>query len=82
MAFLDTLSARQIAAGVATGDFSATEVARAALDAVAARDPEVQAFLQVSEELALAAAARTDAARAAGEPLPPMAASPSPTRTT
>ena len=76
MAFLDTLSARQIAAGVAAGDFSATEVAHAALDAIARRDDEIRAFLQVSEELALAAAARTDAARAAGEPLPPMAGIP------
>ncbi len=76
MAFLDTLSVRQIAAGVAAGDFSATEVARASLDAVAARDGKVQAFLQLSEELALAAAARTDAARAAGQKLPPLAGVP------
>ena len=76
MASLDSLSARQIAEGVARGDFSATEVARAALDAVAQRDPQVQAFLQVSAELALAAAARTDAARAAGEPLGPLAGVP------
>ena len=34
MASLDTLSAAQIAAGVAAGDFTATEVARAALDAI------------------------------------------------
>ena len=76
MAFLDMLSARQIAAGVAAGDFSATEVAHAALDAIAHRDDEVRAFLQVSEDLALAAAARTDAARVAGKPLPPMAGVP------
>ena len=39
MASLDTLSAAQIAAGVAAGDFTATEVARAALDAVEAQPP-------------------------------------------
>jgi len=72
----DELSARQIAAGVAAGDFSATEVARASLEAVAQRDDEVQAFLQVSEDLALAAAAKTDAMRAAGEALPPLAGVP------
>ena len=38
MANFDQLSAAQIAAGVANGDFTATEVARAALDAVEARD--------------------------------------------
>ena len=72
----DQLSARQIAAGVAAGRFSATEVARAALDAIARRDGEVRAILQVSEDLALAAAARTDAARAAGRALPPLAGVP------
>ena len=76
MLSLDCLSARQIAAGVAAGDFSATEVARASLETVAARDGEVCAFLQVSEEMALAAAAKTDAARAAGKRLPPLAGVP------
>ncbi|WP_337379884.1 Asp-tRNA(Asn)/Glu-tRNA(Gln) amidotransferase subunit GatA [Parolsenella catena] len=76
MASLDTLSATQIAAGVAAGDFTATEVARAALDAIEARDGAVQAFLQVAPELALDAAARIDAGRAAGKPLPPLAGVP------
>ena len=76
MASLDTLSAAQIAAGVAAGDFTATEVAHAALDAIEARDGAVQAFLQVAPELALDAAARIDADRAAGKPLPPLAGVP------
>lgn len=76
MASLDQLSAREIAAGVANGDFTATEVARAALDAVEARDGEVRAFLQVSTDLALAAAEATDKARAAGEKLGPLAGVP------
>ena len=73
---LDQLTAAQITAGVAAGDISATEVARAALDAISAREPRAQAFLQVTPELALAAARRVDAARAAGEPLPPLAGVP------
>lgn len=76
MASLDELSAAQVAAGVASGVFSATEVAQASLDAIDQREPEVQAFLEVSSELALAAAARTDAARAAGDPLGPLAGVP------
>ena len=76
MATLDTLSAAQIAAGVSAGDFTATEVAHAALDAVEAREGAVQAFLQVSPELALDAAARIDADRASGKPLPPLAGVP------
>ena len=72
----DQLSAAQIAAGVANGDFTAAEVARAALDAVEARDPEAKAFLQVSADLALAAAEATDRARAAGEKLGPLAGVP------
>ncbi len=72
----DTLTAAEIAAGIAAGDFSAAEVCAAALDAIAAREPEVQAFLQVTPELAQEAAARIDAARAAGEALGPLAGVP------
>ena len=42
---LDTLTAAQIAAGVAAGKFTATEVARAALSAIETREADVQAFL-------------------------------------
>ena len=76
MPSLDLLSAREIAEGVAAGEFSATEVARAALDSIEARDAEIGAFLQVSADLTLDAAARIDAARAAGETLPPLAGVP------
>ena len=40
-----TVTASQIAAGVAAGDFTATEVAQASLDAIEAREGGVQAFL-------------------------------------
>lgn len=73
---LDTLSAAQIAGGVAAGEFTAAEIARAALSAIEAREADVQAFLQVTPELALEAAARVDALRAAGESLPPLAGVP------
>ena len=76
MASLDSLSAAQIAAGVRNGDFTATEVARAALDAIDSREKDVQAYLQVSADLALKAAARTDARRAAGEKIGPLAGVP------
>ena len=76
MANIDQLSAARIAAGVAAGEFSATEVAKASLDAIDARDEKVQAFLQVSSDLALAAAAETDRRRAAGEKLGPLAGVP------
>lgn len=76
MASFDTLTASQIAAGVAAGEFSATEVARASLEAVEQRDGAVQAFLQVAPELALDAAAKIDAKRAAGEALPALAGVP------
>ena len=76
MACFDEFSAREIAAGVAAGSFTATEVAQAALDAIESRDGQVQAFLQVSADLALAAAAATDAARAAGRPLGALAGVP------
>ena len=74
--FIDSLTAADIAAGVRAGEFSAVEVTRAALSAIDARELEVQAFLQVTPEVALGAAARVDALRAAGEPLPPLAGVP------
>ena len=73
---LDQLSASRITAGIAAGDFTSTEVAHAALSAVEGRDDAVQAFLQVTPELTLAAAERVDKARAAGEALPPLAGVP------
>lgn len=73
---IDAMTVRQIATGVADGTFSAVEIARSALDAIASREPEVQAFLQVTPELALEAAERVDAARASGEELPPLAGVP------
>ena len=75
-AALASLPAAEVAALVASGEVSAREVATAALEAVEARDGAVHAFLQVTPELALAAADRVDAARAAGQTLPALAGVP------
>lgn len=76
MACIDELSVARIAAGVKAGAWSAQEVARASLEAIRARDGEVRALLQVCEDLALTVAAATDARRAAGETLGPLAGVP------
>jgi len=73
---LTSLTAAELAAAVAAGEVSATEVARAHLDKIAAVDDRVRAFLHVSADVALAAARAVDARRAAGEPLGPLAGVP------
>ncbi|HIS41216.1 MAG TPA: Asp-tRNA(Asn)/Glu-tRNA(Gln) amidotransferase subunit GatA [Candidatus Aphodovivens avistercoris] len=72
------LGVREIRAGLAAKEFSACEVAAAALDAIAARDGEVHAYLQVTEDAARAAAERVDAAVARGalDELGPLAGVP------
>ena len=76
MADIDQLTSSQIAAGVAAGDFSATEVCHAALDAVTQRDRDVDAFLEITYDMALDRAHDVDRARAAGEVLGPLAGVP------
>ncbi len=73
---ISELSAAQIAYGVTCGDFTAVEVAQASLDAIEAREPEVQAFLEISGDLALAIAAKTDERRARCAPLGSLAGVP------
>jgi aspartyl-tRNA(Asn)/glutamyl-tRNA(Gln) amidotransferase subunit A len=73
---LSSLSARQVRDGVVAGSFSARETAEAAYARIDALDGQVHAFLQLTPELALAAADRIDAARAAGEELPALAGVP------
>ncbi len=58
------------------GEISARELTEATLARLQAVEPEVHAFLEVCEERALADADRVDAARAAGEVLPPLAGIP------
>lgn len=61
------LSVAQIQAGLTAKEFSAKEVAESSLTRIASADKAVHAFLETTEEAALAAAARVDAAIAAGD---------------
>ena len=73
---LSSLSVRQVRDGIVAGDFSAREAAQSAYARIEALDDSARAFLQLTPELAFAAADRVDAARAAGEELPPLAGVP------
>ena len=57
----------EAAAGLRAGDFSSAELTRAQLDRIAAVDERVKAYVTVTEEGALAAAALADERLAAGE---------------
>ena len=72
------MSAAQIQAGLKAKEFSAAEVARGAPDRIAVADEPVHSFLEVTEELALEAAARVDDALVAGtfDELGPLAGVP------
>jgi amidase len=69
---LHDLSALEQAAAVRALDVSPTELVRHALDRIEALDAGLGAFLTVTPERALAAAARADAAVLAGEDLPAL----------
>ncbi len=69
--------AATLGAEIAAGQLSSVEVTQACLDQIAATDDRYHAFLHVGAEQALAAAARVDAAVAAGDDLPsPLAGVP------
>ena len=72
------LGVDDIRSGLVRGDFSAREIAEAALARAEAVDASVHAFLQVAPDLALAAADAADAAIAAGgaDALGPLAGVP------
>ncbi|MDB5728646.1 MAG: atzE [Noviherbaspirillum sp.] len=65
-----------IARAVRSGEASALEMVRAALERIDARDAELNAFTAVSRERALSEANAVDAARAAGDALGPLAGVP------
>jgi len=73
---LSALSVRTVRDLVAAGEVSAREMAEAAYARIEALDADVHAFLQLTPELAFAAADRVDAARAAGSEMPPLAGVP------
>src|SRR5438094_8435096 len=68
--------AHEVRAQIERGEASCEEIARAALARVSALDPEIRAFVTVTEETALAQARAMDGRRAKGEPLPPLAGVP------
>ncbi|MGI9271610.1 MAG: Asp-tRNA(Asn)/Glu-tRNA(Gln) amidotransferase subunit GatA [Woeseiaceae bacterium] len=61
------LSLTQIAAGLADGDFSASELTEALLERIGSQNESLNAFITVTGEQALAAAKAADAARASGD---------------
>jgi aspartyl-tRNA(Asn)/glutamyl-tRNA(Gln) amidotransferase subunit A len=76
MTDLTELGVAAIRDGVASGDFTAVEVAEAFNANVAAAQQALNAFIVATPEKALAAARAVDAARAAGQPLGRMAGVP------
>ncbi|MGH3518961.1 MAG: Asp-tRNA(Asn)/Glu-tRNA(Gln) amidotransferase subunit GatA [Haloechinothrix sp.] len=77
MTELITLSAAQLAAKIHSGEVSSVEVTKTHLERIAKVDTEVNAFLHVDAEGALAAAAKVDADVAAGNaPASPLAGVP------
>ena len=72
------MGAREIRAGLAAKDFSAREVAEGSLARIDAANKDLNAFLETTGQLALDAAARIDAAVAAGtlDELGPLAGVP------
>jgi aspartyl-tRNA(Asn)/glutamyl-tRNA(Gln) amidotransferase subunit A len=73
---LTRMPASELAAAIAGGEVSAVEVTQAHLERIAAADGALHAFLHVDEAGALAAAGAVDEARAAGQPLGPLAGVP------
>ena len=56
----------ELAAGLGNGDFTSVELTQSLLDRIAKLDTTLNAFITISADEALAAAARADAVRAAG----------------
>ena len=71
-----SLAAADIVRMVAAGEVSATAIAEAALARIAAANPKINAFTDVTAARALASAAAVDAARARGAALGPLAGVP------
>ncbi|MDI9628763.1 MAG: Asp-tRNA(Asn)/Glu-tRNA(Gln) amidotransferase subunit GatA [Acidobacteriota bacterium] len=69
-------TAAELAARIASGAQSAEEITRVHLDRIAAVDEQVNAFLAVDAERALAQARAVDVKRASGAPLAPLAGVP------
>src|SRR5690242_21036069 len=71
-----SLTIAEVREGLKKKDFTATELASAALDFASEHNPATNAFLTFSPERALAAAKRVDQQIAKGEPLGELAGVP------
>ncbi|WP_166823381.1 Asp-tRNA(Asn)/Glu-tRNA(Gln) amidotransferase subunit GatA [Brevibacterium limosum] len=76
MTELTKKSALELAAGLASGEFSSVEVTQAHLDRIASTEDDFNSFITVTDELALATAKAVDAKRSAGEDLHALAGVP------
>lgn len=70
------MTVEQIINAFKSGSMSAEEITRVFLDVIAQRNPEINAFVEVFEQDALARAKELDAKRARGEELGPLAGVP------
>lgn len=70
------LSAIEMAEGLAQGRWTSAALVEQALARIELHNPRINAFCQLYPETALAAARASDAARARGEPLPPLSGVP------
>jgi len=73
---MDRAHVQQTADAVLSGEVSAREVVQSSLDRIDARQGDLNAFVYVDPDGALAAADAVDRARAAGKPLGPLAGVP------
>lgn len=64
---LNELTIEAARKGLDAGDFTSVELTRACLDRIATRNPEINAFITVTEELALSEAAAADERIKAGD---------------
>jgi aspartyl-tRNA(Asn)/glutamyl-tRNA(Gln) amidotransferase subunit A len=63
---LHTMTMAELTAGLENGDFTSVDITRSLLDRIAAHDAKLNALITVTGDAALAAAAKADADRAAG----------------
>jgi len=69
---VESLTIEQVRAGLASREFSATELAQSALEFAQAENPKTNAYLHFAHKRALAAAERVDRKIAAGESPGPL----------
>src|SRR5580658_7151372 len=73
---LETLTIDDVRSAIAAKTSTATAIANAHYERIAAQDGQINSFLALSRARALAQAAKIDALAAKGEPLPPLAGVP------